>query len=243
VATAALKPARAPTTAAAGATVGGGAYRILRTRELDPYDPQMTDAQIPAIGALAAAVSGDNFQGTARKAAKLSFAGAATENFPDVQTLIASLPEEQKMINHSPLITTDANSDRVAEEKRNVHLRAFIYAASREADNDFHLIVGRDPSLSPPMYMTMELSGLPPHSSASFGQLNTARDAYKAFFSDGLPGPSYDFYDPPVPIDVEGSLFFDMTHAHGGRPGPASLRNDMPVIWEVHPIRKIVFEP
>jgi hypothetical protein len=91
--------------------------------------------------------------------------------------------------------------------------------------------------------MTMELSGLPPHGSSSFGQLKTTRDAYKTFFSDSLPGPSYDFYDPPVPIDVEGSLFFDMSHAHGGRPGPASLRDDMPVIWEIHPIREIVFEP
>jgi hypothetical protein len=81
-----------------------------------------------------------------------------------------------------------------------VRVRALIYAASREADNDFHLIVGRDPSRSPSLYMTMELSALPPHNSPSFASLNTARSAYKTFFSN-LPGLTYDFYDPPFPIE------------------------------------------
>ena len=42
---------------------------------------------------------------------------------------------------------------------------------------------------------------------------------------------------------VEGSLFFDMSHATGTPPGPSSLRPNMPTIWEVHPITRIVFEP
>src|SRR5262249_10736982 len=120
------------------------------------------------------------------------------------------------------------------------------YAASRESDNDFHLIVGRDPKTTPELYMTMELSGLPPKNAASFAALSDTRDAFKSFFSDNaggsLPGTTYDFYDPPLAITVEGSLFFDMTHATGSRPGPASLKGHMPVIWEVHPISKIVFK-
>ena len=43
-----------------------------------------------------------------------------------------------------------------------MHVTAFMYAVSREADNDFHLIIGGDPKATPEMYMTMELSGLPP---------------------------------------------------------------------------------
>ena len=54
---------------------------------------------------------------------------------------------------------------------------------------------------------------------------------------------TYDFYDPPIPIQVEGSLFFDMSHATGQRPGPQSLKSRMPTIWEVHPISSITFEP
>jgi hypothetical protein len=76
--------------------------------------------------------------------------------------------------------------------------------------------------------------------------LQAARDAFKAFFNNraggSLPGTTYDFYDPPVAVTVEGSLFFDITHVSGSRPGPASLKSRMPVIWEVHPISKIVFK-
>jgi len=91
--------------------------------------------------------------------------------------------------------------------------------------------------------MTMEISGLPHKNSASFARLKSARDTYKDFFKSDLPGFGYDFYDPPIPIEAEGSLFYDVTHARGTPPGPAKLRPRMPRIWEVHPISKIVFEP
>lgn len=231
-----------PTGALAAA---GVQYRIFHTNEVDEYESVK-----PTVAALAAATkklpTGDNFKGTARKAAKLSLATAKTEQFSDVKDLIASLAPESDMKNHKPPITTVATSNRVKEEKRNIQVSAFIYAASREDDNDFHLIVGRDPDKSPEMYMTMELSGLPPSSSASSKKLKAARDAFKKFFDDNfegdLPGLSYDFYDPPIAVEVEGSLFFDMTHASGSRPGPKSLKSRMPVIWEVHPISKMTFE-
>lgn len=34
-----------------------------------------------------------------------------------------------------------------------------------------------------------------------------------------------------------------MSHAGGGSPGPPSLHADMPTVWEIHPVSKIVFEP
>jgi len=91
--------------------------------------------------------------------------------------------------------------------------------------------------------MTMEVSGLPPRQASSFNALNSARNSFKAFFGDKLPGASYDFYDPPIPVAVRGSLFFDMSHAHGQSPGPPTLHPFMPVIWEVHPLSEIMFEP
>ena len=72
-----------------------------------------------------------------------------------------------------------------------------------------------------------------------FTDLNAARSAFKKFFGAKLPGAGYDFYDPPIPVNIEGSLFFDMTHATGARPGPQSLKSRMPVIWEVHPLTSI----
>jgi|SRR5215216_700728 len=219
-------------------------FRIIQTNELDEYEAAASGAAAVARdAAVAAAPTGDNFKGTSRKAAKLSLGRGRVEQFDDVKDLIESLPDEQDMILHDPRIKTTSTSARVTEEQRNVRVSAFIYAASREDDNDFHLIIGRDPDSTPEMYMTMELSGLPPSSSASFRKLKAARDAYKEFFEEDLPGLRYDFYDPPIPVEITGSLFFDITHATGSRPGPKSLKSRMPTIWEVHPISKMVFEP
>jgi hypothetical protein len=228
---------------ATAAATGGIQYRIIETNEMDEYEKGAASAD--EFAAAAAAPAGDNFKGTARKAAKLSISTAKTEKFTDLKNLIKSLTPDDEMRDHDPTIGIGAKSGRVEEEERNVRVNAFIYAASREADNDFHLIIGRDPEKTPEMYMTMELSGLPPKTSASFKKLNAARDSYKKFFNENLggnlPGLKYSFYDPPIAVTIEGSLFFDMSHAKGSAPGPKSLKSRMPTIWEVHPITKITF--
>ncbi|MDQ6674447.1 MAG: hypothetical protein M3069_27565, partial [Chloroflexota bacterium] len=178
--------------------------------------------------------------GNARAAAKLSIGTGPTERFTDVRALIASLVADSAMIQHVPVIDTSATSVRVAEEQRSVHVDGFLYAASREADNDFHLIVGRDTAAPPEIYMTMEISGLPPSTNAAFGHIKSARDAFQSFFGTHLPQLAYDYYHPPIPVVIEGSLFFDMTHAVGQAPGPPSLKSRMPTIWEVHPVTSIV---
>ncbi len=233
-------PVRARALVAAGTQ-----YRILRTNEVDVYDPGATARGTAGpIAAAPAAPTGDQYQGTARKAAKLSIGKKPVEPFADLKDLMASLPAEAAMLKHVPPIKTTSTSGRVVEEQRRARVTVFLYAASREADNDFHLILGRDPHQTPPeLYMTMELSGLPPASNPALKTLKAARDAYKAFFKTQLPGSTYDFYDPPIPVEIEGSLFFDMTHSTGGRPGPKSLKDHMPVIWEVHPISQITFKP
>jgi hypothetical protein len=216
-------------------------FRIIRTNEVDAYEEAATSQEALNIALAEAAPVGDKFDGTARKAAKLSLANAPVKTFGDLKTLFNSLPAHEDML--ALKIKTTATSDRVAQEKRNVRGKVFLYAASREDDNDFHLILGRSPDSSPEVYMTMELSGLPPASKPSFAKLKAARDAFKAFFGGDLPGLSYDFYDPPIPVRIEGSLFWDASHAKGTRPGPKSLKSRMPVVWEVHPISMITFNP
>jgi hypothetical protein len=215
-------------------------YRILHTTQVDPKDEPLAESELPTLGR--ERFAGEQFRGHARKTAKLSIPDAVPEDFADVTALIATLPAHEAMVHHHPQIGTDEGSNRVSEEVRNIRLRAFLYAASREDDNDYHLIVGGDQG-QPPTYMTMEISGLPPAESPASATLKAARDAFKGFFGDQLPAASYDFYDPPIPIDIAGSLLFDMSHATGSRPGPQDLRPHMPVVWEVHPISAIVFEP
>jgi hypothetical protein len=231
---------------------GGPTYQIIKTAETDSYDTsppvlglaQKLRSKGPVPSSAVAAVSqakptGDNFTGVDRKAAKLSKGSGKLEKFKDLKDLIASLTPESKMIHHTPKITILAGSGRVKEEQRNVSVSAFLYAAKSENDCDRHCIVGRDPKLSPEIYMTMELSGLPPKNAPAFAELSTARAAFKKFFGAHDPGMTYEFYNPPIPIQIEGSLFFDMTHASGGRPGPQSLKSRMPTIWEVHPLTSI----
>jgi hypothetical protein len=227
----------------AAAAPGVTQYAFIHTNEMDEYGEDKAAKTLAA--ATAALPAGDDFAGKDRKAAKLSISNAKTEKFKELKNLIQSVTEEAVMKSHKPPIGTGIKSTRVEEEQRNVNVTAFMYAASREADNDFHLIIGRDPKVTPEMYMTMELSGLPSSDSPAFPQLNAARDAFKKFFGDhgeNLPGAGYVFPDPPVPVEIDGSLFFDMTHATGSRPGPKSLKSRMPVIWEVHPITKIVLQ-
>lgn len=234
---------------------GKPAFQILHTTETDGYEktppatkvPKLLRAQAaPSAAAVAAAVKGappkgDNYGGKDRMAAKLSKASAKVEKFSDLKQLIDSLPKQTVMVNHKPKIATGAKSGRVKEEQRNVSVKAFLYAASHEADNDFHLIIGRDPKQTPEMYMTMEISGLPLKNNPAFdfNDLSAARKAFKAYFGANLPGFTYDFYRPPRPVQIEGSLFWDATHAKGAAPGPPSLKSRMPVIWEVHPITSI----
>jgi hypothetical protein len=233
---------------------GGTTYQVLRTTEFDTYESSPEVAAVAqllqqgrpsptaladALRAAAAPPPGDNFAGNDRKAAKLSIGQKPTEQFLDVAALVATLVPDDAMIKHVPPIGTSSTSQRVTEEQRNARVLGFLYAASREHDNDFHLIVGRDPATLPEMYMTMEVSGLPGTASAAFKPLKSTRDAFLSFFGAHVPGLAYDFYHPPIPLVIDGSLFFDMTHAIGQHPGPPSLKSRMPTIWEVHPVTAI----
>ena len=230
-------------------TIGGAppkgtpkqAYTILRTNQVDEYEtPPASDAAVLAAPKTMKA-AGDKFMGSDRKAAKISVSKKKVVKVNDLKDLIGGLPSESAM--KAQHIRKDKTSKRVPDEDRNVRVTAWLYAASREKDNDFHLIIGRDPSSTNVMYMTMEISGLPTKTASSFKAIKKVRDAYSTFFAGNLPGTGYDFPDPPVKLEIGGSLFFDVTHLSGGRPGPKDLRPDIPTIWEVHPVTFLKFEP
>lgn len=250
-------------------TKGGPTYRILKTTETDGYetsapalalraatqgvlrpDPKALAAadNLPVVKAqpgstLEAAAVSENFAGTDRMAAKLSLATATMQTYKNVSLLIDTLPSIAAMVKLK--ISQEATSNRVSQEERNVHISGYLYACSREADNDFHLVVGLPPTTpGQETYMTMEVSGLPPTSYPAYPELNAARTAFKTFFKNkNLPGAGYHFYDPPIPLTAEGSLFFDVKHSTGIAPGPKSLKSRMITIWEVHPVSKIVLGP
>jgi hypothetical protein len=227
-------PAKTKAAFAAAAPGAAPKFRILRTNILDPYETKHSPKVIAAAAVALAAVASDNFAGKDRKAAKLSIAPGPVKEFDDLGDLLDSLPKDADM--KKLKIPKGPTSNRVQQEKKNVGVDAWLYAASREGDNDFHIILGRDPDDTPRRFMNAEVSGLPTDDPPRT-KLQGVRTSFSNIVDDNTPGLGYDFYDPPIPVSVEGSLFWDATHATGSKPGPSKTKPK--TIWEIHPITKI----
>jgi hypothetical protein len=185
------------------------------------------------------ASNSSNFAGHDRMAAKTSIAEAPVEDLGNLDAVLGSLPKDAAMLSHDPAITEDPDSDRVTEEERNVHIRAFLYATKREADNDYHLILGSASDANESRFMTAEISGLPETGPAR-AVLTVPRQAFEGFFETNRIGTMYKKFNPPIPVDVTGSLFFDLDHP-AGAVGPTGLKPE--TAWEIHPVTSIVLEP
>jgi hypothetical protein len=186
-----------------------------------------------------AASNSAEFLGHDRKIAKTSISHASVEEFPGLAAVLDSLPPDSQLSSHDPPITEDPDSDRVDEEQRNVHLSAYLFATKKEADNDYHLILGSTSSSSHSQFMTAEISGLP-RTGPDRAKLKEPRQAYEDYFADSPIGTQYRKFDPPIPVEISGSLFFDVDHA-AGVVGPAGFKPK--TAWEIHPVTTIVLEP
>jgi hypothetical protein len=240
-------PAAAASTAQSAAvpdrivTIQNKPYRIrYRPQPAEEREQEETSTEAaPPTGAGSSIPSSERFAGTARRLPKT----AIFEGPPQVMTLDALLdeilPTNQAMRNkHIPKVP---NSPRVAEEQRNVTVTGYIYAYKKESDNDFHVIFGTMPTDgSPARYMNTEVSGIPiAGTGANRNTLWAVRNAFKANFGLGSSWHGgYDFPDPPVPIRITGSLFWDVDHENKFV-GPDS--NKPRTAWEIHPISSIEF--
>jgi hypothetical protein len=180
------------------------------------------------------------FRGNDRKAAKISIADAQVEEFASLDALLETLQSDDAMRNHDPEITEAPTQNRVDEEKRNVRVPAFICAIKYEADQDWHIIGASDADCDGPTFFNFEVSGLPKSNAASHDQLLEARNQLAEVLDHDLPGPStYRKYkgSGPIPVVIEGSLFYDVDHAPG-IVGPAGMKPA--TAWEVHPVTSIV---
>jgi hypothetical protein len=136
----------------------------------------------------------------------------------------------------TPPLTCDPTKNRRAVERKNVSVDAFLYAASKEDDNDFHLIIGDANCSSADCFLNVEISGMPKPSSTSFEALENARIGFFELLGGEEPGDRYVEFEP-FPITVSGSLFFDVDH-RAGQVGSPCCKPD--TSWEIHPVRSIV---
>jgi hypothetical protein len=208
---------------------GGLVYRIQLTNYKDLHEESQGEISTEAVNE-------EDFTGKDRKVAKTSIVEAAPEKFMSIEKLLNTLASDKDMLDMG--IPKTPESDRVSVENRNVTVDAFIYAASKEKDNDFHIILGGSDASDTGQFMNAEISGLP--KGAFRPRLTVPRKAFKDYFGDSLPGRSYSIYDPPIPVRVTGSLFFDVDHL-AGVVGPTGFKPQ--TAWEIHPISSIEMEP
>ena len=201
-----------------------------RDRAAETLPPGAAGSSIPAA---------DRFMGTARRLPKTTiFNGAAApEPFDTVAAVLDTLPPNDQM---RGTIGSTPTTNRVKVEQRNVRVKAYIYAFKKEDDNDYHVILGDAPGTPNARFLNAEVSGIPiAGTDENRDRLWAVRKTYKSAFSLGDTGPrSYFRPDPPVPVRVTGSLFWDVDHENGFV-GPADFKPQ--TAWEIHPISDLEF--
>jgi hypothetical protein len=206
------------------------------------YSCQDATSQSVAIPAVQAVDSTEIFTGKVRKDAKTSFADAAVDTFRDVKQLRNSFKDEEWMHKYSD--ARKQKAPRCKEEQKNVALtNVYLFAVSREDDNDFHLILGSNPAQGKnQVFISAEVSGLPDPASPHYAALKAVRETFKHYFADRYKKEQIFFVNekrPPIKLEyIEGSLFFDNHHynAYSGFNGFKAA-----TAWEIHPVRVLRF--
>jgi hypothetical protein len=180
----------------------------------------------------------DEFSGIDRARAKTSFVnGVQVKSFASIAVLVASLTKDSEM-----KTKLNRTSPRITEEKINVRLRnkIFLYAMKKEGDNDYHVIIGDNRIKTQATFLNVEISGIPhTGNAANKAALQTVRDFFEDNFVE-LCGSKYAVFSAkPIPITIEGSIFFDVDHS-AGTVGPNGFKPT--TAWEIHPISKIGFQ-
>jgi hypothetical protein len=215
-------------------------YRLIERKLPTTHSPDIVDSVATAAG-----VGPHDFKGTSRKAAKISIVSGTPTSFSSIAELRASstlAPEATMLALHIPFGAGSADSNRVAEEQKNVTVTAYIYSFKKEPDHDYHVIVGDAPGTPDLQFLNTEIAGLP--LSGEFREpLKDVRDFFRNQFDIGNSGPSlYVEVDPPMQARITGSIFFDMDHAPP-RDYVGHLGFQPMTAWEIHPITFIEFEP
>lgn len=216
----------------------------------EPTEPSLKlrwiDRQFGQVGATQprGAIDSEIFKGKFRPEAKTSYARARKEKAIDIESLLNSLPTDAQMTQqHHELVAKDSNFQnhvpRIAEEKRNVTVNAWLYWVSRQRDDDYHLILGDTSELSShTVFMNAEISGLPPDKPTRrpFGGLRTELENVMATHPNKKGAFAH-----PVPVRITGSLLWDGEHRNPNNVGPKKPHDIRPKkAWEIHPIRALV---
>ncbi len=208
-------------------TPGGKTYNVSFAK-----DPEKATTSINGPAAFApntACNSGNKFDGSYRKTAKLSIAGNNAKS-TSLAKLIARVTASD-----NASIAVSSSSPRIEIEDSVVTLiSVYLYAIAREADEDYHIIIGTSGNPATAKFFNIECSGLPATSNPSYNKIKAARKKVVALLggTERCVDGYIKFTDHPK-VKIIGSLFYDKEH-ESNLPGPAGSKPK--TAWELHPI-------
>lgn len=231
-------PPRAPTRTV---VINGKTYALIDTGERDEKEDEVEKEKITAVAS--DIPDSERYKGKSRRVAKTTIFAGEAKTFDSLADLIAFLPANETMV--ALEISRAPASKRVEQEQQNVTVTAWLYAFKKEPDRDYHVILGEAPSVPAAQraYLNVEVSGIPADGTANNrNQLWNVRKTFQSRLQLGASGPSrYVRLDPPVPVRVTGSLFWDVDHEKPPYVGPSTHKPKTP--WEIHPVSQIEFLP
>jgi hypothetical protein len=226
--------------------------RSLPTGERTPTI-MASKATLPSLCTAKQAKSdGRTFFGSAREVAKTTVPSVPLETFGTVAALRADIAKKSDdIVMLDAGISTNCDEVRTPSEQRMVSVIGYLYAMKKEADNDYHLILGTKTCKKPDCFMTAEVSGIP-RLTANRQELASSRQHFETQIQqyvddgNGATDGGYFRFDPPIRVQVQGPLFYDADHKiktspRAGTVGPTYARPS--TSWEIHPVVSIELDP
>ena len=188
------------------------------------------------------------YDGKKRIIAKTTISSAANVNYYSLNTLLKNYTDLNP--DSAMKLRVQNNEGRVAAENKNVTINtAYLFCFAKEADEDYHLVVGTKKNVDAAnnRFFIIELSGLPDPSDSSYSSLDNALQNFFVMIGSSACSPGYYWFDSgyaPLRIKAKGSLYWDTEHwsttnnaphAHG----PAELESRLKTVWEIHPVTSI----
>lgn len=135
---------------------------------------------------------------------------------------------EDRMRDAYPWHHSNAPAKRVEEELHNVRVRGWLKAIkfeeyddsgeNSEGDNDFHIILSiyRNANARE-RFLNVEISGLPKQEGIERETIRVSREQIAEILGEeNLPSGRFYKPNPPIRVEIEGSLYFDGSHYPGG---------------------------
>jgi hypothetical protein len=172
----------------------------------------------------------DEFRGMYRGAARSSISQSDFERFDGIDSLLKTLHSDETMRARISKYTP-----RTQEEDRNVILSCYLHAVKKQISGDYSIVIGDAPGRTPWRTMMCRLSSIPTRENPTMLFLKNVRtNLEKGLFGQvNLEAKAYRHFDPPVPIAITGSLYYNGLHEPGTM-GPRSLKSE--TAWEIGPI-------